>query len=438
MKKSVLAALLVACSVGAASAQSDSTTILRKIEIQIEQNTLSFDANKEMSQGDLASMIGFATTQVTKLQANNEMIMDGIAQQEKAGTISEEQADMLREKAEDSLENNMDLFEDMMENWGESYGEKMEVWAEQYEENMEEWSEALEANMGDSASFGKAPLMPPMPPMPPMPGMRQDSGKKKIIISKEGVIIRDELNEAEIEIEEENDFEFNTEDFFDLGRSSKSKKIDRTEDYLDLAFGFNQQLEEGQFLIEDGAGALDFWKSTSFNIGSGYKTRIGSPYSKLYIKYGIDFSWHNFRLSGSDILMTDADSSFFGTVGVAGDNVYEKNKYHIAYFNIPVMFQLDFSEPGDRDEAFTVGVGGYGGGRLLAKRELEYKTATFRKVEEKAYDDFFTNQFRYGLMAQVGYESFKVTMSYDLNDFFRGNDGPQEYNMVNVTLGFTL
>jgi hypothetical protein len=51
MKKSVLAALLVACSVGAASAQSDSTTILRKIEIQIEQNTLSFDANKEMSQG---------------------------------------------------------------------------------------------------------------------------------------------------------------------------------------------------------------------------------------------------------------------------------------------------------------------------------------------------------------------------------------------------
>ena len=102
------------------------------------------------------------------------------------------------------------------------------------------------------------------------------------------------------------------------------------------------------------------------------------------------------------------------------------------------MLQFDFSEAGDRDEAFTIGVGGYGGVRLMAKRELEYSPPVYRKVEEKAYDDFFTNQFRYGLMAQVGYKSFKVTASYDMNEFFRDNKGPGAYNMMNVTLGFSL
>ncbi len=432
MKKSVLTALLIAFGFGLA-AQSD-TTAKRKIELQIEENTLSWDANKDMNQSDLASMIGFATQQVAKLQANHERILKKIDTQEKAGKLSEEEAEMLRDKAEESFEQSMENFEAIMENWSESYAERMEAWADRYEESMEAWSTELERDMeSDSLGMARAPLMPPMPPMPPMNGMEQDSGKKKIIISKEGVIIGDQ--EFEIDTDED-DEDFDASEFFDLSERKKSKTIERTEDYFDIAFGFNQQLEDGQYLVENVAGELEFWKSTSFNMGIGYKTRLGSPYSKFYFKYGIDFSWHNFRLKGSEVLTVDTSGSSFANIGT--NNVYEKNKYHIAYFNIPVMFQLDLSEAGDRDESWTIGLGGYGGVRLLAKRELEYSTTVYRRVEEKAYDDFFTNQFRYGLMAQVGYKSFKVTASYDLNEFFQANKGPASYNMLNVTLGYTL
>ena len=432
MKKQFTLALLMAFGL-TAFAQEDSTAH-RKIEIQIEENTLSFDANKEMSQGDLSAMIGFATTQAAKLQGNYKQILAAIEKAEKEGKISSEEAEQLREQATEGLETNMEAFEEVMENWGESYGERMEAWGEELEEKMEAWAEQFEASMEDTTGSVQAPPVPPIPPMPNIPGME----KKKIIISKEGVIISEGENEEEIEIEIDEAIKdrINSEELLEKIQGKKSRRIARTEDYFDIALGFNQQLEDGQFLIEDVAGELDFWKSTSFNLGFGWKTRLGSPYSKAYFKYGFDFSWHNFRLNGPGVLSADNNGAFFDTLAM--DNVYEKNKYHIAYFNIPLMLQLDFSDAGDRDEKFTLGVGGYGGVRLLAKRELEYANNQFDEIEEKTYDDFFTNQFRYGVMAQVGYGSFKVTASYDLNEFFRPNKGPAPSNMANITLGFTL
>lgn len=432
MKKQVAVALLMAFGL-TAFAQKDSTA-RQKIEIQIEQNTLSFDADKDLSQGDLSAMIGFATTQASKLQANYKQILASIDAAEKEGKITSEEAEALREKATEGLENNMEQFEAVMENWGEAYGERMEAWGEELESSMEAWAEKFEASMEDTTGEAQVPPAPPIPPMPPIPGME----KKKIIISKEGVVITDGENEEEVEIEIDERLKdrINTEELMEKIQGKKSRRISRTEDYLDIALGFNQQLEDGQYLIEDVAGELNFWKSTSFNLGFGWKTRIGSPYSKAYFKYGLDFSWHNFRLNGPGVLNADNNGAFFDTL--ATDRVYDKNKYHIAYFNIPLMFQLDFSDVGDRDEKFTIGVGGYGGVRLSAKRELEYSTPIFEEIEEKAYDDFFTNQFRYGAMAQIGYGSFKITASYDLNEFFRPNKGPGTYNMANITLGFTL
>jgi len=429
MKKSIAVALLMAFGFGV-SAQSD-TTARKKIEIQIEQNTLAFDANEDLSQGDMMAMIGFATENVAKLQANHQRIVAMIESERAAGKLSDEEADELLDRAEDSFESSMETFEEIMENWGEAYGERMEAWAEGFERNMESWAAEMERQAeGDSSMLGKAPLMPPMPPMPPMAEMPSDTGKRKIIVSPEGIIIGDE----EIVIDE--NIEIDGIEFFNKGGRKESRSISRTEDYFDIAYGFNQQLEDGQFIIENVPGELDFWRSNSFNIGFGYKTRIGNPYSKLYIKYGIDFSWHNFALTGQNILETSADSSFYLNTGTTIE--YDKNEYDIAYFNVPLMLQLDFSKSGDRDESWTIGVGGYGGVRMFAERELEYSASPYNSVEEEAKADFFTNQFRYGALAQIGYGSFKITASYDLNEFFEPNKGPGNYNMANVSLGFTF
>ena len=435
MKKQVIIALAFALTGLGMQAQSD-TNARRSVEIQIEENTITFDpGEKELSQADLATMIGFATREVGKMQAKQQQIMAKIDKLEAQGKLSEEEAEELRDKAEDNFEEGMEHFEEVMERWGEAYGQRMESWAEKFAAGMEAWGEQVERNLENDSTMSTPPPPPPVPPLPNMAGEDNDSSetepvKKRIVISKDGVILKDK--DAEVEDEET---ELNFGDLFDEGKRKKSKKIKRTESYFDIGFAFNQQLEDGQFLVEDGAGQLDFWRSTSFNLGYGAKSRIGNPYSKFYIKYGIDFSWHNFHLEGNEILVNNGTAAVFDTIPT--NLGYEKNKYHIAYFNVPVMLQLDFSDAGKRDDAFTLGVGGYAGIRLLAKTETEYNTAQYRKVETKTYDDFYTQRFRYGVMAQVGFDSFKINASYDLNEFFRAGKGPA-YNMVNVGVSWTL
>jgi hypothetical protein len=436
MKKKLIFALTLAFIGFGAQAQNDSNA-RRSVEIQIEENTITFDADdSKLDKADLATMIGFATQEVGKMQVKQQRILAKIDQLEAEGKLSKEEAEELRDKAEEGFEQGMEHFEEVMEQWGESYGEKMEKWAEKFASGMESWGEEMERSLENDSAMSSTPPLPPMPPLPSMSDESNDSTeafpvKKKIVISKDGVILKDnENNEEEVD-----EMEFEFKDLFDQGKRKKSKKIKRTEDYFDIGFGFNQQLEDGQYLVEDIAGELDFWESISFNLGYGAKSRIGNPYSKVYVKYGVDFSWHNFHLDGNEILTNNGSAATFDTVSsILG---FKENKYHIAYLNVPVMLQLDFSEAGDRDEAFTFGIGGYAGIRLLAKTEIEYNTAQYEKVEVKTYDDFFTQQFRYGLMTQIGFDSFKITASYDLNEFFRADKGPA-YNMVNIGIGWTF
>jgi hypothetical protein len=436
MKKQLIFALTLAFIGFGAQAQNDSNA-RRSVEIQIEENTITFDADdSKLDKADLATMIGFATQEVGKMQVKQQRILAKIDQLEAEGKLSKEEAEELRDKAEEGFEQGMEHFEEVMEQWGESYGEKMEKWAEKFASGMESWGEEMERSLENDSAMSSTPPLPPMPPLPSMSDESNDSTeafpvKKKIVISKDGVILKDNENNEE----EGDEMEFEFKDLFDQGKRKKSKKIKRTEDYFDIGFGFNQQLEDGQYLVEDIAGELDFWESISFNLGYGAKSRIGNPYSKVYVKYGVDFSWHNFHLDGNEILTNNGSAATFDTVSsILG---FKENKYHIAYLNVPVMLQLDFSEAGDRDEAFTFGIGGYAGIRLLAKTEIEYNTAQYEKVEVKTYDDFFTQQFRYGLMTQIGFDSFKITASYDLNEFFRADKGPA-YNMVNIGIGWTF
>lgn len=435
MKKQVIMALAFVLGGFAIQAQSD-TNARRSLEVQIEENSITFDpGEKDLSQADLATMIGFATREVGKMQAKQQQIMAKIDKLEAEGKLSEEEADELRDKAEDNFEEGMDHFEEVMESWGEAYGQRMESWAEEFAAGMESWGEQVERGLENDSTMSIPPPPPPVPPLPNRPDEDNDSTeadpvKKRIVISKDGVILKDKDSEVEDE-----ETELNFGDLFDEGKRKKSKKINRTESYFDIGFAFNQNLEDGQFLVEDIPGQLNFWESTSFNLGYGGKSRIGNPYSKFYVKYGVDFSWHNFHLDGNEVLSNNGTSAVFDTLG--GALGFEENKYHIAYFNLPVMFQLDFSDAGKRDEAFTFGIGGYAGIRLLAKTEVEYNTAQYNEVEMEVKDDFFTNQFRYGVMTQIGFDSFKITASYDLNEFFRSNKGPA-YNMVNVGIGWTL
>lgn len=433
MKKLMMTAGLVCIALYGAWAQPDDKKKDETVEIEISGNKVTIEADdmERLSEVDLNTIIREVTARSIQIQKQQQELLAQVDKQEANGEITHEQAEEMRDMINEHIEESMEMVGELMEAWGESYEERMEAWGEEYEASMEAWEEEVEAR-AEAGNFVMPPL-PPIPPLPPSNAPAPESEKKaqKIIINEEGIIIQKGEDG-----EEPFAWKFDQEDEDDKEEpNNHPKKIDRTNGYFDINWGFDQQLAGGSSIINDGPEELDFWRSHVFDFGFGGKTRVGSPYSKFYIKWGGEFSFNGFRLLENNTLQKDAN----GDVVIQADSgkAVDKSKYNIAYFSVPVMLQLDFSDVGQIDESFTIGVGGYAGVRLSSRRVLRYSTPQYSEIKEDIKGDLNTNQFRYGVMAQIGWDAFKITAKYDLNSFFKEGKGP-DYQMASIAFGFTL
>lgn len=432
MKKQILLAFVFILAFGVAKAQVENPQDSVEIEIEGNKITLEADNLAKLSTLDLNKIIREVLAKTSEIKSKQKELLQNVDAQERAGEISAEEAEEKRDEINENAEESMEQVEEMMESWGEAYGEKWESWAEEFEEKMEDWESQVEAN----EEAGEVPPMPVLPPFPDATAPLDTNKKKKpqkIIISEDGITIKDG---------EEGDrpfaLEFDGDVLDDDDDDNKTDKIKRTEGYSDINFGFNQLLEDGQYQVIDEPAEQKFWKSTTFELGGGWKTRIGSPYSKMYLKYGGEFSWHNFRLKGNNVISKEAGANT-GALFSADSNSISKSKFEIVYFNIPVMLQLDLSALGDIDESFTLGVGGYGGVRLTSRRRLEYNDFEGSTVKSEIKNDFYSNPFRYGAMAQIGWGSFKITAKYDFSTFFEiDKDFNKDFQMASIAIGWTL
>ena len=261
--------------------------------------------------------------------------------------------------------------------------------------------------------------------------------KMKIVIKGSG----DEEIELEgsEELENEGDwhFDFDWEKGWKNGKKwdEERRKEDskRTRMVIDFHGGVNLLLDDKGKLPENSA-RLDEWKSNVWELGFSGKTRM---VGKSYVKYGLSFSWHDWTLRGKNII----DKDFLGNRQVvfleSGYNV-KHSEWRSMFMNLPVMLQLDFSREGT-DKGLTIGAGGYGGVRLYTLRELRYEDLNNESNWEYNYNNYFMNNWRYGLMAQLGYGSFKLTAQYDMNPLFRTKNESVDGNWNNwcFTLGWT-
>jgi hypothetical protein len=261
--------------------------------------------------------------------------------------------------------------------------------------------------------------------------------KMKIVIKGSG----DEEIELEGSEEPENEedwhFDFDWEKGWKNGKKwdeeRRKENSKRTRMVIDFHGGVNLLLDDRGKLPENSA-RLDEWKSNVWELGFSGKTRM---VGKSYVKYGLSFSWHDWTLRGKNII----DKDFLGNRQVvfleSGYNV-KHSEWRSMYMNLPVMLQLDFSREGT-DKGLTIGAGGYGGVRLYTLRELRYEDLNNESNWEYNYHNYFMNNWRYGLMAQLGYGSFKLTAQYDMNPLFRTKNESVDGNWNNwcFTLGWT-
>jgi hypothetical protein len=79
-----------------------------------------------------------------------------------------------------------------------------------------------------------------------------------------------------------------------------------------------------------------------------------------------------------------------------------------------------------------IGVGGYVGYRLNSHSKVKYSGGG----KDKEFNNFYLNDFRYGLTAQLGINNFPdLFFNYDFNDLFQNGRGPK-VNAVSFGIKF--
>jgi hypothetical protein len=316
----------------------------------------------------------------------------------------------------------LEALSDEIEHWADRYGEAMEENAE----DPEEWSEQWESNAKKYETVNP-------PTSPGEPEEARAPGKKgtTVIINDDGITINGEAEDW---------------DPSDVREAKERYKRNQTIGYFDWFFGWNNWVNaDGMATYQAPVGnepnqtaELNFWPSMNWGFGFGGKSRMGA--SKMYIRYGAQFNFHYFQLKGNTIMVKSENPAIsYDGLSFVRDTKrnYSKSAFRIFYLDAPVMFEFDNSAPG-RSNGFSFALGGYGGVRLGSHAKIKYSDFNGDKTETKEKNNYYTNGFRYGALAQIGFGTFKITAKYDLNKLFRTDKTTPDYQIASLTLGWVF
>lgn len=233
--------------------------------------------------------------------------------------------------------------------------------------------------------------------------------------------------------------------------------VDKTSYHFNIDLGINNWLEDGQF--PDGSNApysvkpLGSWYVA---LNSVNRTQIGNPL--FFLEWGLGISWYNWKMQDADVQITEGTEMIEFTE-VAAPLSGIKSKLTASYLNAQVVPMFNFSKGRkkivnyeslgfkirryDYKTGFRFGAGGYVGYRLGSHTKFRFKDNGDNQ-KDKESDNFFLENFRYGVRGQVGWKGVELFVMYDLNDVFASGRGPfnpetGENSALNaITFGITL
>jgi hypothetical protein len=402
-----LALTLALAATLAAGAQTKDTL---RLNVNGNEIIILTDDVNNLSETDFNGIIQRLTAETQRIVAEYNAEIDGINTKEKEGELTSAQAAEQREVASEKMEDAIDELSDEIENWADRYGEQMEenaedpnAWKAQWDANAEKY----EAN---------APPTPPNAPVPP-PAKKATM----VVITDDGVTI--ESNE-----------DWDT----DKMKDARDKyKANQTIGYFEWYFGWNNWFNAAGMATDLKTAQtteLDFWPSMVWGFGFGGRTRFGN--SQIHIRYGTQFNWHYYVFKGNNIITKDANIDGITIMPDPSKN-YSKSSLRSIFWDFPLLLEWDTSRPG-KSNGFSLAAGGYGGLRMGTRNKQKYDDFNNDDTKNKSFNNYYTNQWRYGLMAQVGIGTFKVTAKYDLNYLFVQDKTTPDYQVGSLTLGWVF
>lgn len=201
----------------------------------------------------------------------------------------------------------------------------------------------------------------------------------------------------------------------------------RTWQSFNFDLGTNNYLSDGKFPDSDNAAyAVRPWGSWYLAVNSIQRTRVAR---KFFVEWGVGLSWYTFKFQEDNVAIQKGNDEVSFVYDAQHDE-YIKSKLGASFVNVSLVPVLDFGGRGRKSRlwdghsnAFRIGAGGYAGYRISSRSKIVYKDGSGReKFKDK--DNFYLNNFRYGLRVQLGFRSTDLFFNYDLNELFSEGKGP--------------
>lgn len=221
-----------------------------------------------------------------------------------------------------------------------------------------------------------------------------------------------------------------------LGTEAPSPKKDqRSVSFMEVRLGLNNYLEDGSIPGTGSNHALGTLASRSFSMAFNTKTRIFKEKSPLFVKYGLDFNFNNYKLENNVRIVEGENHIEFLEDDI---NSYTKSKLATIYLDVPVMFLLDFRNEKTEKRDFLIGIGAYAGYRLRSITKHKYSDSNGNDQKDKNKGSFYLNDFRYGLHAMIGFRGINFFARYQVNELFEKHENTPNLNVIDFGIILAL
>ncbi len=212
-------------------------------------------------------------------------------------------------------------------------------------------------------------------------------------------------------------------------RDRKHYRGRRTYHSFNIDLGTNNFLSNGKFPDQSNAlYTVKPWGSWYVGINSIQRTRIAH---KFFVEWGGGVSWYNFKFQNTKAAVSKDNNGVIFSEDPR-DLSFSKSKLTATYLNVSAVPLLDFSGnrrrstllEGHGSDSFRIGVGPYMGYRIDSYTKQVYKEdGEKKKIHD--HDNYYLNNVRYGLRAQIGFNDIDLFINYDMNELFSTGKGPQ-------------
>ncbi len=241
--------------------------------------------------------------------------------------------------------------------------------------------------------------------------------------------LKDTLNEQSIKPVETVSSSDNSNEDRTSERRSRRHWSRRTYHSFNVDQGTNNFLSNGKFPDQSNElYTVRPWGSWYIAFNSIQRTHVAG---RFFLEWGGGVSWYNFKFQNDKTLLSKDNNGVIFSED-ARDFSFLKSKLTATYLNVSFIPVIDFGGSnrkamffdGHHTQSFRFGVGPYAGYRIDSYTKQVYKD-NGEKHRDHLHDNFYLNNFRYGMRLQIGFSDVDLFFNYDMNNLFAESKGPK-------------